>query len=227
MRRNTIRGPLARAIIAALVTLILAFGGTIAARRLVAPDDREQAHSLVETARAELARGDRPAAVLAIERARLLAPRAAAVRDARRAADISDPESRIVRGMRIVSANEWALVAIVSGWAAALALTFVMLGRRRPAASGVAVGALALFGIASAGVAIPALSTPEVVAAGGASALVAPYESAAVNVPLAAGTIVLRGEAHRGFVKVAAADGAHGWVRASALVPTSAPRGRS
>lgn len=205
------------AVVAAAVAVVL-LGLGLAARPLLA-DQRAQARVLVEQGQRALGQGDRGAGVLALERARWLAPRAPFVRTALAAADVRDPESALPRALRLVTSEEWSLITIALGWTSGLALALAIAERRTRAAAKVAFAAAVGFGVSMVALFAATDTAPGVVTTPATRALVAPYAEAAASGPLPAGSVVVRGPEHNGFVRVRSGDGVEGWIPRDGVQP--------
>jgi hypothetical protein len=211
-----------------LVTVVLAAlagGATVAARPMLEQESAD-ARVLVEEGQRAVAQGDRARGVLAIERARLLAPRASFVRTAIDAADIRDAEDTVPRTLRLLTSREWAAIAVGFGWISGLALALAIFtsGRHRSRFAGrTLVASVVGLALSLLGVIASSTSSPAVVTKLDVRALVAPYAEAAANGPLPAGTIVMPGAEHGSFVRVRGADGLEGWVSQSSLEPIAGP----
>ena len=208
-----------------LVFVLLVLAAGVVAVRPIVEERARHARALVVEGERSLAKGERARAVVALERARLIAPREPAVRTASADLGISDPEPRLLQTMRVVSSYEWFAAAVVSGWISAGALAAVVLRRRRrTAAKRVALAAGALCLLAAAGVVAASESETAVVSSDGTVRL-APYEDAAPTGGLPAGTVVVRGPEHGAFVRVRSGDGVEGWLREDALVRVARTHG--
>ncbi|MDB5218683.1 MAG: hypothetical protein JWO86_6610 [Myxococcaceae bacterium] len=205
------------AIVFAAIAALLS--GAVFAARPMLDDEAAQARTLVEQGQRALGQGDRGAAVLALERARWLAPRAPFVRTAIAAAEIHDAETLLPRTLRLVTSKEWSAIAIILGWTSGLALAFAIAKRGTRTAGKVALAAGA--GLTAAMVALFAASdtAPAVVTTAGTRALIAPYADAAASGPLPAGTVVVRGPEHAGFVRVRSGEGVEGWMPQTSAAP--------
>jgi hypothetical protein len=212
---------LARLALASAVCVAVASGG-VAARDLLT-EEASQAHAFVEEGRQALAHYDRGRAVLALERARLLAPRDATVRSALAALDAKDVEPLAERTLRLVTSREWFSLALASGWIAGLgvALIVVRRGRRRGLAWATLAAGGALLGAATGMV---CSADPLAIVCGPEAALlVAPYPSASSEQALSAGSMVTVGSAYDEFVHVEGADGMKGWARRGSLERIASP----
>ena len=204
--------------------LIVLSAGIVGVRPILEERARH-ARALVAEGERSLARGERARAVVALERARLIAPRERAVRTAISDLGISDPEPAALRTMRVVSSHEWFAAAVVSGWIAAGAVASVVLRRRRrTAATRVALAAGAVCLLAAAGVVAASESETAVVSSDQAARL-APYDDAVPAGALPVGTVVVRGAEHGDFVRVRSGDGIEGWLREHTLVGVARPHG--
>jgi hypothetical protein len=211
MKRLVIAGALCVAVL----------GAGVAARDMV-ESETAQARALVAEGQRALARNDRPAAILALERARWLAPRAQFVRAAVQTADVKDVEPLLPRALRLLTAREWSAIATTFGWASAVGVAFAIVQweRRRALWLALAAGCASVIGMA--GVVEANSSSPAIVTSADAALLVAPYASAAAGVSLPAGTMVLVGSRYEAFVHVVDADGQAGWVPRASVEPIAA-----
>ena len=196
-------------------------GAWVAARDMV-ESETAQAHALVADGQRALARNDRPAAILSLERARWLAPRAQFVRAAVAAAGVKDVEPLLPRALRLVTAREWSAIATTFGWISAFGVAFVVVQweRRRALWLALAAGCASVIGMA--GVVEANSSSPAIVTSADAPLLVAPYANAAAERSLPAGTMVLVGSRYDAFVHVRDADGQAGWVPRASVEPIAA-----
>jgi hypothetical protein len=62
-------------------------------------------------------------------------------------------------------------------------------------------------------------TSPAVVTSAGERVRVAPYADAAASGPLPAGSMVVRGPEHGGFVRVRSGDGVEGWMPRTSVEP--------
>lgn len=199
----------------ALSVVLLAFVGTgVGVTKLLA-DESAQARAFVVEGEHDLARGDRATAVLAFERARWLAPRAAVVRSALDAAAVKDDASPLRRALCWVTAREWSALGTGCGWLSGLAIVWVLASPGSRGARRLALAAGGVFMLGMTGIMEANASSSAVVMGTDARLLVAPYAAAAAEKPLDAGTIVTVGSAHDDFVRVEDADGTRGWLRRS------------
>jgi hypothetical protein len=219
LSRTTLLTP-RRTTMLGLLALLLGIG--VAAVPVIA-GEHEQANALVMRAHEELARGDRGAGVLDLERARAVAPRASSVRSALEAAAVEQPGTAVTRALELVTAREWALLATVLGWFAGLAFALAILRARSSTAWKVALGATVAFFGAMLGLARASKVATAVVVAQDARALVAPYADAAATGPLPAGLVVVRGSEHGDFVRVRTSHGLEGWADTKTLLPVARP----
>lgn len=219
MTKTNGRAALGRAIALALITLIVAFGGAVAARGVIAPDERTSARALADAARQAFEKGDPATGAVMLERARVLAPRDRVVRDALAAARLEDPRSTVDRAFLQVSPAEWLAVGSAAAWLAGAALVFVGIGRPYRSARIVGAAGVALVAFSACGMQRWRATETVVVSAGGTNALQAPFAEAPPTAPIAAGTPVMRQGVHGAFVRVRSGDAIEGWVPASALRP--------
>jgi hypothetical protein len=202
-----------------LLAMLLGFAavGSFALHGLAV--EREQAQTLVDEARVDLEHGQRARAVLALERAKLLAPRASLVRAALTEAGVREALAVVPRNVAWLAPREWSFLLLTWGWAVGLGLTLGVL------ANGVSRGARRLLFGASllfAGAGLGALQstfTARTLAVVDAATglLVAPYPGAGATADLPAGVVVTKGARYGAFVQVHGPDGARGWVSERAL----------
>ena len=213
-------GPMQRALIA--VTLCVAVLGVGVATRGMVESETAQARALVAEGQRALVRNDRPGAILSLERARWLAPRAQFVRAAVAAAGVKDVETLLPRALRLLTVREWSAIATTFGWICALgvALAVVQSDRRRARWLALAAGCASVIGMA--GVVEANSSSPAIVTSAEVSLLVAPYANASAEASLPAGTMVLVGSRYDAFVHVRDADGQAGWVPRASVEPIAA-----
>lgn len=193
------------------VCIGLAIGG-IAVHGLLARE-AAQAHAFVTEGQRALARGDHGAGVLALERARWLAPREEVVRSALHAAGVKDAESLLPRTLRLVTAPEWSAIAIGAAWLSGLGIALLVTRWRRRGAGWVAVLGGAAFAAAMTANLTTGTAPLAVVTRTDAHLLVAPYPTAAVAAPLANGTMVIVGSPYDDFVHLDDGRGTMGWAR--------------
>ncbi|HEY3817704.1 MAG TPA: hypothetical protein VGL81_11060 [Polyangiaceae bacterium] len=209
--------------IAVAIVACAALAGTaVFAQRLLA-EETARAAAFVAEGQHALAEGDRGAAVLALERARWLAPRAGFVRTALAAARVADAEPAFPRALRLVTAREWSVLAIGAGWIGGLGAATLVARRRRNGALWVALAAGVGFVVAMSGVVESNASLPAIVTGTDARVLVAPYATAARDDTLAPGTMVLLGAPYAEFVQVRLRDGSSGWVPRQSVEGIASP----
>ena len=211
------QGAMKRVVIA--VTLCAAVVGACMATRDILESESAQARALVADGQRALARNDRPGAILSLERARWLAPRARFVRAAVATAGVKDVEPPLTRALRLLTQREWSAIATTFGWISALGVAFavVQLEKRRALWLALAAGCASMIGLA--GVVEANGSSPAIITSADASLLVAPYASASTEALLPAGTMVLVGSRYDAFVHVRDADGQAGWVPRASVEP--------
>ena len=185
--------------------------------------ETSQARALVAEGKRSLARGDRGEGVLALERARWLAPRAGLVRAALAAAGVKDAESVLPRTLRLVTSPEWSAIAVGAGWVSGLGMAFAVLRWRRRSAVWVALATGLVFGGAVAASVETGKSSPAIVTGTDARTLVAPYPTATVEAPLGEGTMVIVGSPYDDFVHVDDGGGTTGWIRQSSIERIASP----
>jgi hypothetical protein len=205
------------------LSALLCCGWAGAAR--AAPVD--SAAALVRRADAELA--TRPgSAILDFQRARLLAPRAAAVEQglarARAAAGLPPADAGpVARAAGRLSPDEWSRLALAALALAALAGTAAAwrLRRRWTGTAAAAALAVALVAGAAAWRTAPRPSDAVVIAPG-AVARIAPFAAAEVAFPAPEGASVTILATHEGFTRIRDARG-EGWVPSAAVQPILSP----
>jgi Bacterial SH3 domain len=181
--------------------------------------ERQQAQTLVDEARVDLKHGKRADAALALERANLLAPRAAFVRAALAEGGVSDALSPLPRNVAWLAPREWSFLMVTLGWAAGLGLvlSLVVNGASR-AARRLLFGTGLLFASAGFGVLQSTFTSQALAVVNEATGvLVAPYAGAGATADLPAGVVVTVGARYGAFVQVQGPDGARGWVSERAL----------
>lgn len=168
-------------------------------------------------------RQDKPAlAILAYERAKLLAPRDAAITEnletARKAAGVSDDSGMLDRVTHRLTDNEWTWLATAAFWLAAAGAAGAWLFPRgrtwlvRAATAGALVGAVAAVGLVSSmGEERAALAIRA------APVLVSPFDGAQSSFSLRPGSGVEIQRAHEGYVLVRDGQGRSGWVEHRAI----------
>jgi hypothetical protein len=178
-----------------------------------------QASTLVNQGQTELVRGDRAAAVLAFERAQLLAPRSDFVRSALAGAGARDPAAPVDRAVHWVSPREWFSMTVAFGWIAGVSLAIAIARVRRSSlarhvawSSGLAF-VLSMGGVLESSLASRALA----VVTGPTGVFVAPYDAAGATADLHPGTVVVIGSRYGGFVEVRGPEDARGWVPSSVV----------
>jgi hypothetical protein len=182
------------------------------------------APALLDLGNAQLRDGKPVEAILAYERARLIAPRDAAIAnnlaEARKAAGV-EPEPKLAdRISHVLTANESTWLATAGVW---LGLAFgaaaVLFPRRRPwltrgASMSVIAGAVGIVALVVArGDAHAALVMKA------APVLVSPFDGAQSSFSLHAGSDIELGSVHDGFVLVRDRGGESGWVDRAAVTP--------
>lgn len=206
-----------RALALTLVAAVAALGVAAAAARPMLAREIADAHALVDEGQRALAKGDRGAATLTLERALVVAPRAGFVRTAIAAAQIHEAATPAARVVRLVTSEEWSWLATALGWLAGLSFALAIV-RRRPIVSRHTIALSAGFLVAMAGVARSSEASAAVVMAD-APARVAPYADATVVEPFLAGTVVERQSEHGVFLRVRSGDGVEGWIPQSRVEP--------
>jgi hypothetical protein len=204
---------------AIVVASVFALGATaaFAAREVAA--ETAQAHALVNLGKTALAAGERASAVLAFERAQLLAPRADFVRAALASEGVPAPGLSIEDAVGWITPREWAVLTESFGWTTGLGLAVVIAGSRSGALTRrFAISSAVAFVLSVGGVVESNLSSQTVaVVTTSTGALVAPYEASGATADLRAGDVVRIGARYGNFVRVRGRVGAEGWVVSSAL----------
>jgi SH3-like domain-containing protein len=206
-----------RLAIAFAACLVIGFAA-FAAKDLLA-NETAQAHALVAEGQRDLAKGDRTSAVLAFERAQLVAPRVDFVRSSLATANIEDAESPFHRALRVVTTREWFAVAVASGWISGLAVAVALVRRPQRGARRVAFVASAVLALSAGAIVESNASARAIVTTSNARLLVAPYASATVVSPATPGTMVIVGPLYDGYVHVEDATGNEGWVPQKSIEP--------
>ncbi|HEX3775232.1 MAG TPA: hypothetical protein VHV51_12255 [Polyangiaceae bacterium] len=178
-----------------------------------------QARSLVAESQSALKNGDRAAAVLAAERARLLAPRADFVRSALDRAHVRAVDSPLDRAVTWLAPREWSFLLVSFGWAAGLGLAgAIALGKTSSSARRFAFAASALFALSAVGFVQSSHSSRSLAVVSSATGLlVAPYAGSGASADLATGVVVSVGARYGDFARVRAPEAARGWVSMNAL----------
>jgi Bacterial SH3 domain len=218
------RAPMWLRSIALAFVACVAMGGAALATRSLFVDEMRQAQAFVDEGHRALLRNDTPAATLAFERARWLAPRAEAVRSAVMTVGVKDAEPAIYRALRILTSREWALLATTCGWVSAVGLVFVVARSRSRNVRWVALAAGGAFVLGMVAMVESNASSPAIVMGTDAPLLVAPYPTAPVERSLPAGTMVVVGAPYDGFVHVEDRDGTNGWIRSSSVECIASPK---
>ncbi len=178
-----------------------------------------QARALVTEGQSEQAKGDRSKAVLAFERASLLAPRSSFVQSTLAGTSSASIGSSVDNALRWITPHEWTRLGVVFGWVAGLsaALAIARRGDNRMARR-IAVGAGIAF-VLSAGGALESsrASRALAVVTGPTGVLVSPYDGAGATADLHPGAVVVVGLRYGRFVHVSGPDGSEGWVATGAL----------
>jgi tetratricopeptide (TPR) repeat protein len=170
-------------------------------------------------------RADQPArAMLAYERARLLAPRDAAIAtnlaEARKAAGVTDERNAFDRAVHVLTRDEWGWIATLAFWCAVAAGTGAWLFPRRRAwlVRTAAVGGF-VAAIAAGGVVVSRHDDRAALALKAAPVLVSPFEGAQSSFVLRAGGGVEIQRAHGGYLLVHDRQGRSGWVERGVIAP--------
>jgi hypothetical protein len=178
-----------------------------------------QARTLVNQGQTELVRGDRVAAVLDFERARLLAPRSDLVRSALAATGAHEPAAPVDRAVSWVSPLEWFAMSVAFGWIAGVSLAVAIVRvRRRALARHLAWSSAVAFVLSMGGLLESSLASRALaVVTGPTGVFVAPYDAAGATADLHPGTVVVIGSRYGGFVEVRGPEDARGWVPSSVV----------
>jgi tetratricopeptide (TPR) repeat protein len=168
-------------------------------------------------------RDGRPSrAMLAYERAQLLAPRDEAIASnlavARAAASTTDDRSTVGRLARALPMSGWAWLAAGGFWIAvsALAVTFVS-KRRRSWMTALSTAAAITAGASSAALAIASRDLDRGLVMESAPVLVSPFASAQSDFALPAGSDVELGRTRDGYVFIHDPRGRSGWIERAQL----------
>lgn len=168
-------------------------------------------------------RADRPAdAILAYERARLLAPRdagiAANLAAARKVAGVPGESGLAYRFESLLSIDEWTWTVTGALWLTLAAGTASVLWSRRRRPLITAAGVLAVVALtAGTGLTLSSRILSAGLATRAAPVLVSPFASAQSSFSLLAGASVELGAVHDGYVLVHEPDGRSGWVERQAV----------
>jgi len=201
----------------ALASFAIGGIGVVAAHDLAV--ETAQAQSFLIQGQTDLTRGDRGEAIVAFERALLLAPRSSLVRSAIAAADVAGVTPTAARAFSFVTPGEWADIAVTLGWLAGLSGA-VAIGLTKGSSTarrfmlGLSVAFLiGVGGFTESNGAARSLA----VVTGPTGVLVSPYEDAGATADLRAGAVVVLGSRYGHFVKVTGPDGVSGWVTSNVL----------
>jgi len=177
-----------------------------------------QAESLLDLSRSEQ-KASRPVeAALALERARVLAPRSKHVREAAPARPQLFGDG-LERAVSWIAPREWSSLVLGFGWLAgiSMAVSLLLTRRSRPlrriAAASAGLMLLSVAGLTESTRCARALAVVKVPT----GALLAPYEGAGATADLARGVVVSETGRYAGFVRIRGPHGASGWVPAGAL----------
>ncbi len=218
-RKHWFGSRLTRFALRAAVLAALAGLGSLGARELSV--ESAQAQSFVAQGRGELQQGRRAPAIVSLERARLLAPRADFVRTALRDANVRDAETATSQAVNWIAPREWSFLLVTFGWVAGLSLAFAIARPKNGrVARGLALSAGVLFALGAVGVVESTISTRALrVVSSATGVLVAPYDGAGATADLPPGVVVAAGSRYGEFIQVRGPDGTRGWVAASSLEP--------
>ncbi len=170
-------------------------------------------------------RGGKPVrAIIAYERAELLAPHDEAIRGnlsvARSVATSPDPRGVVERVADVVSVNAWTWVGMGAFWVTVCALGLSwMVSRRRRGLLVVAMCGALIAGTAAAATAVESRVLDRGIVVGPAPVLVSPFESAESDFSLPAGSTVELGKERPPYVFIHDARGRTGWVERTQLEP--------
>ena len=250
--RHSLRGQVAVAILLAVVA-VLGFGPTAwassnldaanqafaqghyanAARQYQAMIDAQgcSASVLFNLGNAYLRDGKPAQATLAYERARLLAPRDAAIAanlaQARQAAGAVETGSVTSRLRHVLTATEWTWLASAAFWLLVATVGCSLLFRRRRAwLLRAAVVALLLTAVSVGSLVMSLEDQRAAVVLEAAPVLVSPFDGAQSSSSIRAGSDVLLGRNHGGYVLVHLPDGRSGWVERSVVAPLASSCGK-
>lgn len=179
---------------------------------------------LFDLGNAYLKGGEPVKAILAYERARLLAPRDAAIstnlRTAREAASAPDPTGWVTRAVRTLSMNTWAWLASACFWAAVLALGAAAASQRwRRWGVAVATGLGLIFASALGASCVASRELETAFVLQPAPVLVSPFDSAQSDFALSAGSTVKLLGVRDQYWLVRDAQGRSGWVDRAQVAP--------
>ncbi|MEO8900441.1 MAG: tetratricopeptide repeat protein [Polyangiaceae bacterium] len=179
---------------------------------------------LFDLGNAYLKGGEPVKALLAYERAQLLAPGNAAISanltTARQAASVPDPSGRVTQAARALSMNTWAWLASACFWAAALALgVAVSYKRARVWGIAVATGAGLIFASALGALCLASGQLDSALVLQAAPVLVSPFDSAQSDFALTAGSSVKLLGVRDHYWLVRDAQGRSGWVDRAQVEP--------
>lgn len=216
---HLVRPTLTRYVVLVAALLALSGLGALGARELAV--ESAQAQSLIVQGRAELGQGRRAEAIVSLERARLLAPRANFVRSALRAANVADVEPWPARAVHWLAPREWSALLVALGWGAGLSLAVgIVRAQNGRAARRLALGAGLLFVLSAAGAVESSVSSRALrVVSSATGVLVAPYQGSGATADLPPGVVVAVGARYGGFIQVCGPDGTRGWVAEDTLEP--------
>ncbi|HEX4458574.1 MAG TPA: SH3 domain-containing protein, partial [Polyangia bacterium] len=166
-------------------------------------------------------------AIVAYERAELLAPRdqtiVAHLNAAQAAAGLApSPPAVYRRAAQLLSPREWSWVGLAAVWLLCLAVGAALVRPRwrraaqRTAAAALVAGGLALAALVMIG---PRSGAAIVVARGGTSLLVSPVAGAAADASVGEGAPVDVTARHEGFVRVRDGAGHEGWTSDQSVEP--------
>ena len=167
-------------------------------------------------------------AVVAYERAEVLAPRdpaiAANLAVARTAANVLDERTRLERAVSVLSPNEWASLTAGTFWVALVAFAAAALGRRhRSRLLGYGVASTLLSTALLFGLSVADRQLDRAVVLQPAPVLVSPFASAQSDFSLAPGTHIELGRERDAYVFMTDPHGRTGWLERSEVAPLVPP----
>lgn len=200
------------------------YGAAVATLQALVAQRGYSAPLLFDLGNAYLRDGQPTSAILAYERAQLLAPRdpaiAANLAGARSAAGVTDDRGSAARAARWLSLDEWTWLASGGFWFGVGALAVAWGWKsRRPMFVTAAVGAALACGTSLAAVGVDAQDLDRGLVMKAAPVLVSPFETAQSDGALAAGTTIHLGQRHDGFVFVNDGHGRSGWIERALAEP--------
>lgn len=216
---NRARRAIGYAIVVVVWLAILGVGAVLTHNFLAL--ESAQARALVTEGRNEQAKGDLSQAVLAFERASLLAPRSSFVQSTLAGTSSANVGLSVDSALRWITPREWTRLGVIFGWVAGLgaAIAIAREGGNLVARRITVAAAMAFVLSASAAFASNRTSRSIAVVTGPTAVLVSPYNGAGAIAALHPGAVVVVGSRYGDFLHVSGPDGAEGWVAAGALEP--------